>query len=203
MFFIAGTKGETSTAGTGRFNCPTCQCETDYHHEQVHEKATLFFIPIANLQLLGEYIECQECFDTYETDALSGENENESYIHLAIKRIMTLMMLADGKIDEEEKATIKNIMEVITDDTFSDGELEEEIQFCKDNPDNPEDFLKTMFPHMNEQGRELTYKCCYYVSESDNEIADSERKLLKSVAKILQLSNAHVKGIETEIQESK
>ena len=34
MFFIAGTKGETSTADTGTFYCPSCEQETAYHHEQ-------------------------------------------------------------------------------------------------------------------------------------------------------------------------
>ena len=202
MFFIGGTKGETSDYDSGTFNCPTCNTETDYIHKQVHQAATVFFISVANLKLLGEYIECQECFDTYEMDVLSGGDKYESYVHLAVKRIMTMIMLIDGKIDEEEKNTIKEFMEAITGDTLSDDELDEEIQFCKDNPDNPEDFLKTMFPYMNKEGGELVYKCCYHVALSDGELDSSEEKLLKRVAEILQLSSAHVKGIMAEINEN-
>ena len=128
--------------------------------------------------------------------------EYESYVHLAAKRIMTMMMLIDGEIDEEEKNTIKAFMEAITGDTLSDVELDEEIQFCKDNPDNPEDFLKTMFPYMNKEGGELVYKCCYHVSLADGELHSNEEKMLKRVAEILQLSSAHVKGIMAEINES-
>ena len=207
MFFIAGTKGETSTADTGTFYCPSCEQETAYHHEQVHEKVTVFFVPVASLRLLGEYIECQECFDTFKMEVLSideGEDDfdYESYLHLAIKRILVLMMLADGKIDDSEKIMIKDIMKDITDDELSDAEIQEDINLINEEPDNPESFLKTMFPHMNEQGRELVYKACYCVSISDGELDVSEEKLLKSVAKILQLSNAHIKGIEAEINES-
>jgi uncharacterized tellurite resistance protein B-like protein len=126
----------------------------------------------------------------------------ESYIHQAIKRILVMMMLADGKIDDSEKVMIKDIMKDITDDELSDAEIQEDINLINEEPDNPERFLKTMFPHMNEQGRELVYKACYYVSISDGELDVSEEKLLKSVAKILQLSNAHIKGIEAEINES-
>ena len=135
-----------------------------------------------------------------------GENEDdfdyESYIHLAMKRIMVMMMMVDEKIEDSEIETIKEIMTSITEDEVTDAEIDEEIKFIREEPDNPESFLKTMFPHMNEQGRELVYKACYYVSISDGELDVSEEKLLKSVAKILQLSNAHIKGIEAEINES-
>ena len=201
MFFIGGTKGETSDYSFGEFDCPTCKSKTDYIHKQVHEKVTVFFIPVANLKLLGEYIECQECFETFKPEVITDKEFYESYVHLAMKRIMTMMMLVDGKINEEEKITIKGFMEKITGTVLSDKELEEEIEFCKDKPDNPEDFLKTMSAHMNEQGRELTYKCCYYVSQSDGRIDDSEKQLLKRISKILQLSPTHVKGIMTEISE--
>ena len=74
-----------------------------------------------------------------------------------------------------------------------------DINLIHEEPDNPERFLKRMFPHMNEQGRELVYKACYYVSIADGELEASEDKLLKSIGKILQLSSAHIKGIEAEI----
>ena len=78
MLFIAGTKGETSTADTGRFDCPHCQCETDYHHEQVHKKATVFFVPVATMELLGEYIECQNCFTLGENTLWYENGQKES-----------------------------------------------------------------------------------------------------------------------------
>ena len=51
MFFVAGTKGETSTAGRGEFYCPQCKTYTNYRHQQVHQKATVFFVSVANLKL--------------------------------------------------------------------------------------------------------------------------------------------------------
>ena len=77
MFFIAGTKGETTTIATGEFYCPECNAQTVYHHDQVHEKATVFFVPIVNLRLLGEYIECQSCDSTYEIEILDYDPEQD------------------------------------------------------------------------------------------------------------------------------
>ena len=61
MFFIGGTKGVTSVVGSGKFYCPECGQETEYLHKQVRRAATVFFVPVVNLDLLGEYIECQSC----------------------------------------------------------------------------------------------------------------------------------------------
>ena len=205
MLFIAGTKGVTSTHATGEFYCPHCESNRNYKHQMVHQKATIFFIPVVNLKLLGEYIECQECFNTYKIEVLdinTEENDDEfmqSMYFLGIKRVMTMMMLADGRIDDEEKATIKDIMHKLTKEELSDIELQEEIDFCTDDPSNMETYIKTLFPHLNEQGREMVYKAGYYISIADGDLDDREEKLLQKIAKILQLSTAHCKGIIAEI----
>ena len=97
MFFIAGTKGETTTVATGEFYCPVCRARTFCHHNQVHEKATVFFVSVANLRLLGEYIECQSCGNTYEMDKLDYDPKQEQRdfeaLYLSgLKTIMSMMM---------------------------------------------------------------------------------------------------------------
>ena len=136
MFFIAGIKGETTTVETGVFYCPHCNAQTQYHHNQVHEKATVFFIPVINLRLLGEYIECQNCDSTYEMEILDYNSEQEQKkieaIYLVgIKKVMTTMMLADGKIDENEKNMMKDIYKNLADSTLSDYDIDKEIKNCK------------------------------------------------------------------------
>ena len=65
-----------------------------------------------------------------------------------------------------------------------------------------ETYLKTLFPHLNEQGREMVYKAGYYISIADGDLDDREEKLLQKIAKILQLSTAHCKGIIAEIHDN-
>jgi hypothetical protein len=77
MFVIAGTKGATTTVGSGEFYCPQCKKYTRYLRQQVHQKATVFFVPVANLKLLGEYIECQNCKGTYKLEVLEYDPQNE------------------------------------------------------------------------------------------------------------------------------
>jgi len=206
MFFIAGTKGETTTAGRGEFYCPQCKTYTRYLHQQVHQKATVFFVSVANLKLLGEYVECQSCDGTYKMEVLDynpqdEQKEFESLYRKGIKRVMTIMMLADGKIEDSEISMMKKIYRKVLDDELLDHEIAEEVDLCRQYPMDMEKFVKNLFPYLNEHGREMIFKISYYVAIADNKYSREEEKLLRKIGKMLQLSSAHIKGIIAEIHE--
>ena len=207
MFFIAGTKGETTTVAKGEFYCPECSLQTTYKHNQVHEKITVFFIPIANLRLLGEYIECQSCDGTYEMEILDYDPEQdqlefEALYLIGLKKVMTMMMLADGKIEDSEKAMMRDIYTHMADSELSDHDIDKEIKSCKNNPIGLEEYLNELFPQLNESGRETIIKLAYWISIADGQYDKEEEKLLVKLAKHFQISNAHLKGIMSEINET-
>jgi uncharacterized tellurite resistance protein B-like protein len=206
VFLIAGTKGETSTVGRGEFYCPQCETYTRYLHQQVHQKATVFFVPVANLKLLGEYVECQSCDGTFKMEILNYDPQEEqleieALYHIGIKKVMTMMMLADGKIEDREIVMMKDIYRKVSEDELLDSEIEKEIDSCQRHPTDMEEFLKDIFPVLNEHGREMIFKMSYYIAIADGKYRSEEEKLLKKIGKILQLSPAHIKGIISEIHE--
>lgn len=206
MFFIAGTKGQTSTVARGEFYCPQCQAYTRYLHQQVHQKATLFFVPVANLKLLGEYVECQSCDGTFKIEVLDYDPQEEQrefeVLHrTGIKKVMTMMMLADGKIEDSEIAMMKDIYRKVTEDDLLDYEIKEEIKNYKRYPTDMEKFLKSLAPCLNENGREMIFKIAYYVAIADNKYLSKEETLLRNIGKLLQLSPAHIKGIIAEMHD--
>ncbi|UCC23147.1 MAG: TerB family tellurite resistance protein, partial [Planctomycetota bacterium] len=203
MLFIAGTKGETTIVAKGEFYCPECNAHTHYHHNQVHEKATVFFVPVVNLKLLGEYIECQSCGSTYKMEILDYDPEKEQQeikaLYLGgIKKVMTTMMLADGRIDENEKSMMKDVYKNIAGSALSDYEIDEEIKSCKANPVGLDNCLKELFPYLNEAGKEAIIKAAYWISVADGEVDKEEKNLLIKLGKRFQISNAHLKGIISE-----
>ena len=206
MFFIAGTKGTTKTAGKGEFYCPVCQTSTRYLHRQVHKKATVFFVPVINLKLLGEYVECQSCNGTFNMEILEYDPQEEqqsveSLYRQGIKRVMTIMMIADGKIKESEVEMMRDIYRKVLGDELLDRELEEEVDFCTRSPIDIEGFLENLYPYLNEYGREMIFKISYYVAIADSKYSSEEEKILNKIGKTLQLSPAHIKGIVAEINE--
>ncbi len=206
MFLIAGTKGVTSTVANGIFYCLNCSEKTEFLHKQVHQTATAFFISVAKLKLLGEYIECQKCQCTFELGVLDYDPEEEqrefyAEYHRAIKRVLTMMMLADGKVDENELKLVKRTYSSIISEKYSEDEINKEIQECKNNPESLNEYLSSIGHKLSESGKEMIIKVAYWVSLADDEYAESEQRLLKQISKALDISSAHLNGIINEIDQ--
>ena len=70
FLIIFGTRGVTMSVATGKFNCPGCDQTRTYVHNRVRRFFTLYFIPLIPLDVIGEYVECQHCTDTYNPSVL-------------------------------------------------------------------------------------------------------------------------------------
>lgn len=68
---IFGTKGVTTTSDRGAFFCPHCDHEQNYALKKVRRFFTLYFIPVIPISNLGEYVECDHCKGTYNTEVLN------------------------------------------------------------------------------------------------------------------------------------
>ena len=130
------------------------------------------------------------------------EQEFEALYLIGLKKVMTMMMLADGKIEESEKAMMKYIYQHVADAELSNEEIDNEINSCKENPIGLEEYLNELFSQLNESGRETIIKVAYWVSIADGEVDKKEEKLLKKLAKHFQISEAHLKGIILEVNET-
>ncbi len=126
------------------------------------------------------------------------QQEFEALYLIGLKKAMTMMMLADGKIEESEKAMMKGIYQHVADAELSNEEIDNEINSCKENPIDLEVYLEELFSQLNESGRETIIKVAYWVSIADGEVDKREEKL----AKYFQISDAHLKGIILEVNET-
>src|SRR5687768_587685 len=109
---IFGTRGVTYGSEGGQFFCPDCEGKEQYLHRKVRRFFTLYFIPVIPLDLLGEYIECQRCTSTYREDVLAFDPQQqadaeEAEFQKAMRRVLVLMMLADGVVDDSEVEAIQ------------------------------------------------------------------------------------------------
>ena len=89
--------------------------------------------PLIPLDLLGEYVECGGCGDTYRPEVLqldpgAGSEEFEAEFQTAVKRTMVLMALADGVVDPEEVTTICDIYGNLADRTIGPVVVQAEIE---------------------------------------------------------------------------
>ena len=191
MFIIAGTKGKAYKAGFGTFYCSNCNVERAYTHYEVRRTATLFFVSVAKLGLLGEYVECNHCTTGYEMSVLDYDPEVEREVIIAIyekalRRAMVMMMLIDGDVKEEEISAIQKVYsDLFEDDEFTKEEIEEEISLCEQEPSTLIEYIEEITPYLTDNSRELMVESIYRVSISDGDVDDNEMKLLKHLAKLM------------------
>lgn len=201
---IFGTTGITYGSEGGNFYCPDCDGEKAYRHRKVRRFFTLYFIPLIPLDLLGEYVECQTCTSTYkpsvlEFDPKGSEEGAEAEFRIAMRRVLVLMLLADGVVDESEIEAIQAILGKLEDRDVERSEIEDEIAKAKAAPDDLAQYCKTMAGSLNDAGREMVVRAALLVATADGSFDDSERDALAKMATALNLSRAAYAGIVTEV----
>ena len=106
---MAWTRGVTINKGQGRFYCPSCWGECGYHKRGVFRFFAIADVPLIPLGMVGDYIECEACKATFgervlEFEPVEGKDDFESEYERAVKRVLVLMMLADGVVDPADFA---------------------------------------------------------------------------------------------------
>jgi tellurite resistance protein len=201
---IFGTRGVTYGSEGGQFYCPDCSDRKSYLHRRVRRFFTLYFIPLIPLDLVGEYIECQTCSSTYKTSILEYDPQKasaaeEAEFQKAIRRVLVLMMLADGVIEESEIEAIQTIMGKLEDREVKRAEIESEITRAQKESQDIQQYCRGMAGYLNDSGREMVVKAAILVAGADGKFDDSERDALAGIATALNMSRAHFSGIVREM----
>jgi len=83
---IWGSKGRIKTIAEGQFLCPRCRAVKPYIHKQIGKYFTLYFIPLFQTENVGEYLECQSCFTTFDPKVLNSRHLIEEEIRMEHER---------------------------------------------------------------------------------------------------------------------
>jgi tellurite resistance protein len=200
FLIIFGTRGVTMNVANGQFNCPSCAKKRAYVTKRVRRFFTLYFIPIIPLDTLGEYVECQHCKGTYqpevlEYDPVKSERSVEAAFHAAVKRVMVLMMLADGKIEDDEVETIRMIYAKLAKGELSKDDVAREVAASNADGRGLRQYLASILGSINDSGKEIVIKAAYFVAASDGKVSPEETNLLAELAAALEMSPSHFKSV--------
>ena len=205
---IFETRGVKSALEEGRFMCPQSASDDCYWHKKVARFFTLYFIPINPLGRLGEYVECQTCKGTFLSQVLEYEpqksrNEFQSVNEEAMRHTMVLIMLADAENDDEELKVVLNIISKHGGNDMSMAELVDYVFEVQRNPESIDIYLSQVIPNLNEHGKENIIKCALAVAAVDGNIDSSELNVIRDMAKAMEMSPAHLKGILSDLPNQK
>ncbi len=204
---IFGTRGVRFTKAQGQFQCPQCACQQPYKHKNVRRFFTLYFIPLIPLDSLGEYIECQVCKNTFVTRVLEYEKPEDklsqflSEYQKAVKKVLILMLLADGIIDDREKFEIKAQYKDLTGHDLQIEDLNKEIEKVQFENMDVKTYLSSISSTLNSQGKENILKAGFAVAASDNILDSTEMNLIHEMGVAMEMTTHHVKGILLHLTE--
>jgi uncharacterized tellurite resistance protein B-like protein len=201
MIFF-GTRGLTLTGDSGDFFCPNCGSERPYKRRKVRRFFTLYFVPLIPLDLLGEYIECLTCKNTYNdkvlelaADVEADRKAFESEYERAVRKSMAIMVLADGVVDESEIDAMTSIYNSLTGKDASREDMALEIETTKNEDLAIEDYLESINGQVNANGKELVVRALISIAYADGDFDEEEQKTLIKALSALDITENHFKEI--------
>lgn len=195
-----GKKEFSKTIGEGRFYCPECRCTTAYLLKQKKMYFAFFKLPLRSLRELFKYVECQGCKNHFMESVVETHPErSREEFHPLMKRIMVLMMVTSGRIDDAEIEAIKEIYEKVSGLNITREEILEDVKTAVQDKSSVSEYLKRVTPYLNMAGKEQLFKSAYYVAAADGVFQDEEKLLLKEISEALDMEPAHYQGVLSEL----
>lgn len=201
---IFGKKQRSIVLGQGRFYCPECRATTDYVKKEKQIVSVFFTFTRFPIEVLGQYIECNRCRNSFRENVLESSPETaRAEFHPSMKRVMILMILSDGEINDIETRSIKDIYEKVSGNTISDEELAADIAKARKDGSTVAEYLKRVTPYLNKYGKEQVLKSAFYVATSDGVFRSEERALLDDIAQALEMLSDHYSALMKELVQEK
>ena len=190
-FIIWGTRGITSTTDSGSFHCPRCG-PAAYEHKRVRSFFTLYWIPLIPLSTLGEYVECGQCADTFDTAVLDYDPAEQharflSKLDRAAHRLMALMVLADGEIEDEEIEAMVHVSSSLPGQSLTEEQARAEVEAASQESKDLVGYVIDVRDELNEQGKNMLLQVALAIATSDGDFADEEKMLLLQIGEALGL----------------
>ncbi len=118
--------------------------------------------------------------------------------NLAIKKILIMMILADGKVENSEIQMFHKVYKESTGEYVVD--IYKEINEVQSENKQPYHYLKEIVNVLNDEGKEAIIKASMMIAASDGDIDISEINMVENFGKALEMKTARVNEIIESIK---
>ncbi len=190
---LIGSTQLTFTKGQGSFHCPTCSTDTNYRVRIAREFLTVYFIPLIPLGMRGQYVECSRCKGQFDVRVLSldpkqlqAQRQREAHTH--IMRVLVLLMIADGSVDDAELEALQQFLQRVTGEQVTRQQLAGEIAVAQRARIDALSYTSAIRSKLDRQQCELLAEGAFLVNSASGEIGERQTKLLAQLPAALEIS---------------
>jgi len=111
----------------------------------------------------------------------------------AIKKLLIMMILADGKVEDAEIRAFHQVYKEMANDTVAD--IYKEIDAVRLENKPPRQYLKQVSAFVNEEGKKDILKSSMMIAASDGDIDPSEVRMVEDFGRALEIRPSETKEI--------
>ncbi|MAD81228.1 MAG: hypothetical protein CMJ50_10345 [Planctomycetaceae bacterium] len=185
---IWGSRGITSVVESGQFNCPQCETPQNFNLKQVRNFFTLYFIPLIPLDIAGRYVECGSCRGTFAEEITSYDPEKERLeMQSQMLRVMIMAALADGGVDDTERAEIKRQFMELAGLPVPEETLNNEIAMASSSGGDLNSYVGSLADSLSDHGKGLVVRLAYFTMSAAGDLRPGHQTQLAKLADTLQI----------------
>jgi tellurite resistance protein len=201
--FGVGTKSTRKLLGSGTFRCPQCGPQARYEKRRAQRWKHVMGVPVIPVEECDPYVECRECGSTFVERVLTKRYGRSAQLRAEFERaaglVMAKMILADGRIEEREKATLRSVLERISGASMDDAFIDALVAKAKADTRSAEAIAARFAGSLNASGAELVVKASLMIAVADGDLAAEELRLLRGIAEALGMSAGQYREVYEDV----
>ena len=163
---------------------------------------SLYFIPVIPLEVADRYVECSSCGSLYSEEILSYDPEKErEETHLQFLRVMVMAALADGEIDDAERAEIQRQYTELAGLPIPPERFESEIAMAMSSGADLNSYVAILAPDLSPHGKALVVKLAFHTMSATGTLQPGHQAQLAKLAKTLQIPEDQYRTLIATISE--
>jgi len=208
MFIIIfGLSGVTLSTGKGTFFCPNCDGRQEYRYKTIRNFFTLYFIPLIPLNKSGEYVQCKNCGQMFDTSVLEYNPEELwaarlSDLQVLIRQALVGTAVADGALEDDELDQLRAEIAELTGQAPTIARLRQDGGLILEGVVDPPAALRERIGSLDERDKERLVQAALRLAWTEDGFTPARFAQVRAIADALQMTPAHFRGVLAEVEET-
>ena len=147
---------------------------------------TIYFIPIIPLNVKGRYVECTSCSGSFGEEILNYDPAQEQQeLQTQMLRVMVMAALADGQVDDGERAEINRQYAELSGLPLAPNKLAEEIKMAMGSGADLNQYVSSLAPNLSGKGKAILIRLAFHTMSASGELRPGHQKQLAGLSDTL------------------